>query len=941
MTNNDTGIRKFLLKAFDIRAGEINRALLMQLNIFLIITTLLIVKPTVNGLFVSQFGAAGLPKAYILVAFFAIIVSLLYTRLMSRSSLLTMIIGTFVVNVFVLAGFGLILKQQSLPGWELYFIYIWVSVFGVFSASQFWILANLLFNVREAKRLFGFIGAGAIVGGILGGYITKLLAPLIGSENMLFVSSALLFFCIPITLFIWNRYIKNQYRSGAEEKKRVSRHVSNSLALIARSKHLTYLAAIIGVSVIVAKLVDFQYSDIAAQQITDKDQLTAFFGFWFSNFSIISLLLQLFVTRRLLGKLGISGALLSLPGGILIGAFALLFFPELWAAVLIKGADGSLKQSVYKAAIELLGLPVPLEVKKRTKTFIDVVVDSVATGIGGLILIFLVRGLSLPTAAITLMIIALLAGWIFFILKVRREYLQSFRINILKIRPEKEEIDLSSRSLLKKLEEILRTGEEREILWVLQQVRDLGEERFFDPCRRLLDHPSAEVRAGALRALYAFDSKNLKEQVWQLTEDPDPAVRIAAFDYLVSFDSEQLPKIRDIIMSDDIDFRVRGPILVSIATETSNNPKLREMLGVESFIRERIPLVLAAEDPEELSFRKKILAEGIGKAGIPNTFSLLEKLMKDPDTEVVRQAVLAAGETNDPHFIKPLTEFLTKKDTRNEAIMALVNYGPGVLDYLQPIVDDPATDLEITRQVTEVAERLETLESVDFLFQLSDHEDQGVQIEALRSLTDLKRNYPHIRFNSRIILQRVLNEADLYEETLSILYAQMNNKKETVAEKVLEARKGLMRLLEHRLENHFERIFRLLGLRYSPSDFTMFFKGGMKNGKREFQANTIEFLENLLHPNLKKVVIPIVESAMTETITRELIDNMKIDVPQELECFQMLLESNDIRIKLAIFYLFEQLNDPTLLPFIEPYLDSPNAKVSDYANRVYNKIAAS
>jgi len=40
------------------------------------------------------------------------------------------------------------------------------------------------------------------------------------------------------------------------------------------------------------------------------------------------------------------------------------------------------------------GKRVPLEVKKRTKTFIDVVVDSVATGIGGLILIFLVRGLA-------------------------------------------------------------------------------------------------------------------------------------------------------------------------------------------------------------------------------------------------------------------------------------------------------------------------------------------------------------------------------------------------------------------------------------------------------------------------------------------------------------------------------------------------------------------
>ena len=55
-------------KSFDIRKGELNRALLMQLNIFLIITTLLIVKPAVNDLFLARFGAAHLPNAFIQVA---------------------------------------------------------------------------------------------------------------------------------------------------------------------------------------------------------------------------------------------------------------------------------------------------------------------------------------------------------------------------------------------------------------------------------------------------------------------------------------------------------------------------------------------------------------------------------------------------------------------------------------------------------------------------------------------------------------------------------------------------------------------------------------------------------------------------------------------------------------------------------------------------------
>nr|WP_262496369.1 hypothetical protein [Nonlabens ulvanivorans] len=42
-------------------------------------------------------------------------------------------------------------------------------------------MANVIFNIREAKRLFGFIGAGGIAGGIAGGYVTSILVPFTGN----------------------------------------------------------------------------------------------------------------------------------------------------------------------------------------------------------------------------------------------------------------------------------------------------------------------------------------------------------------------------------------------------------------------------------------------------------------------------------------------------------------------------------------------------------------------------------------------------------------------------------------------------------------------------------------------------------------------------------------------------------------------------------------
>ena len=99
--------RFFLLKTFDVRNGEVQRALLMQLNIFLIISTLLIVKPTVNSLFLSKFGVESLPLAFIMVAVVAAIVSTLYSRILPKVSLYKISIGILVGSVLSLIFFGL------------------------------------------------------------------------------------------------------------------------------------------------------------------------------------------------------------------------------------------------------------------------------------------------------------------------------------------------------------------------------------------------------------------------------------------------------------------------------------------------------------------------------------------------------------------------------------------------------------------------------------------------------------------------------------------------------------------------------------------------------------------------------------------------------------------------------------------------------------------
>lgn len=934
-------IGNLLSRAFDIREGEMRRAVLMQLNIFLIISTLLIVKPTVNGLFLAKFGAESLPRAFILVAIFAGFVSLWYARALNRIPLNRIIHLTFRSSVITLVLFGLFLRINFLESWVLYLFYLWVSIFAVLSASQFWVLANMVFNSREAKRLFGFIGAGAIAGGIFGGYLTSLTAPWLGSENLPFVSAFLLAFCIPITSHVWRRDVETAPVPLQKKEKRVRRMSQNPLSQIRASKHLSLLASIVGISVVVAKLVDYQFSDLAAIHISDPDELTAFFGFWFSSFNLISLFLQLFLTRRVVGTFGVGTSLFFLPGSIFLAAVLLAVFPELWVAVILKLADGSLKQSINKAAVELLILPIPQEVKNQAKTFIDVFVDSLATGLSGIILIFVVSGLDLSTRAISLITLALILVWGWLALEIRKEYIRTFKQRIGQVNEavNKQLPDLSKDSVVGGLKKVLQQGGEKQMLYVLQKIREAKDDRFFQEAKTLLGHPSSDVRAAALHYLYFVKKESIPDTVEPLTHDASQKVKIKAFEYLI----EHLPEERVALINRYLkegDYRIYGAALVSLAYETRDNPVLMREFHLEERLASSIQQLLTIQQEERATFMKITILKVIAYGQMSNFYGIIRSFLQDEHPEVVQQAILSAGHSHDAAFIPGLIDFLADKQHYSAvAGEALAQYGSLVIQPFIEKMDDQDAPLELRRAIPGVVKRVGVQQSVDFLFSIFDYPDQVVRFEVLRALNHLNVHFPHLKFQKKQVMHNILMEAQLFSDTLGILYVQnqqnghANGKPATEdVQAVAEGRKSLIRLLEGRLDRNLERIFRLLGLKYPPDDIFIIYKG-IQSKQSEMRNDALEFLDNLLEPNLKKVLIPLVETAMMDTFSEKAVRHLKLSLPGEYECFHNLLQGKDTRISLAVLYIIQQLKDPRYLPLVRTALQSEQEKIRDYSAR--------
>jgi AAA family ATP:ADP antiporter len=889
-------------KLFGIREGEIQRVLLMQLNIFLIITTLLIIKPTVNGLFLAEVGVKQLPVVFIMVAILAVLLSKVYNRLLGQISFQHILLGTLGISVLLLLFFGWVLQSSFRGEWVYYAFYVWSTVFGVLAASQFWIFASMLFNIREAKRLFGFISVGAISGGIFGGYLTIFLTDIIGSEQQVFVAAALLSLCLPITYFIWQRNISGIH-SSFQRRKQLNK-AERPLNLIRQSPHLSYLAGIIGVSVIAAKLVDYQFSAIAADRISDPDELTAFFGFWFSSFNLLSLAIQLLLTRRVVGTLGIGTSLLFQPAAILLGAVLLFFIPGLGFAIFIKMGDSSLKQSINKAAFELLSLPIPARIKNQTKTYIDVVIDSVATGIGGLILIFVINGLQMSTTYVSLIIIVLVMIWIWLIWKVRKSYLRSFRNQLLNPSSEETaELDLSHQSILENLQTVLEKGAETEILATLQKLIQTPDPRLAPAIFKALQHPSVAVKEASLQALYFVPQASFLETVEQLIYHPQQNIKIAAFDYLIVQNTMNSTELFSRFLQKDQP-KIQLAALVSMARESRNNLFLKKQLQLEQIVEDRIQTIDVKNPDIDTQFLIIGLLKAIGWGRLESHYSLIEQQFKAPVLNLRRQAILAAGQTLDPIFIPKLIGFLEQEEEKTAAQQALRNYGPAIINDLKNIVEHQSVNAALLLAIPAIAESVGTQASVDLLFNLVQQNNWEIRLTALYALQQSKIRFPHLRFKAKSVSNLILKEAQLYQDTLSILYVQQKNEPgpemiDFASTQLQQQRRTLIGLLEKRLDANLKRIFHLLGLKYPPDDIESIYQH-LRSKEEDMRTNALEYLDNLLEPSLKTIIIPIVETAMLDSISEKVIRSLKWRIPAEQECYRLLLNRDDPPLRQAV-----------------------------------------
>ena len=926
------GIRK---QWFGIQPGERRRAWLMFAIIYLVIAALTIVKPVRNSLFLHEYGADQLPYAFLLVALVSSVVAFQYSRLTRKFNLHTLIQGTLLLSVLLFLLFWYLLNHANGIHWITYVLYVWVAIFGLISTTQFWLLANYVFFTRQAKRLFGFLGAGAIGGGITGGYLTRFLAEAIGTRNMLFFCVAFLLIASILVREVWTRSEREiQERLKArnrQEKQQLNQKIA-PFKRILQSRHLTFIAALVGVGVLVANLVDFQFSAISVASIHDEDQLTAFFGFWLSNLSILSLLVQLILTNRLIARFGVGASLYLLPAGILLGSLAVILSPVLWAAVLVKVSDGSFKQSVNKVGLEMLYLPVPAPIKNQTKAIIDMFIDHLATGVGGLLLIILTQLLGFGARGVSLLIVALVAVWFVLIRMARTEYVASFRIALEKrsLDIDSDSFDLDDATIQTSLLKALDDPNPRKVLYIL----DLLSESSIDPGRLpladLLKNPDQDVRTRVFEIARRAKTVDLSSHAKEVINRSHGRGRVAALTYLIGRSGEGTEILKEWTSKGSVSRRrdailALGRLLDSIPDVSKQMDVVSEFQAVLEFSRSE---GMAEKDRSAL---RTALAQAIGEAGDPALHTYLHTLLHETDRDTLNVAVQAAGKIGAVEFVPALIKHLDTKLVRRQARESLAMYGKSIIPQLIERIDNPLESQQVRYGIARVLGMIGSQDAVDVLIQLVKREKNlSVKDRLIRSLNRLKDRYPQLHFTNAAVDATLYYQIEEYYTLHNRLSAQKNGTQGNGNPRVKQARNLLVRSLEERLDRELERIFRLLGLRYSSRDINDAYQG-INSKRAEVRDNAVEFLDNLLDNQLKKALLPIIEDVHSEEMIAVPRKMFGIVHEDEDESLLSLAFGDDPWLSSVALFLIAQYGPGPLAKQCLSLIDSPNPLVQETA----------
>jgi len=825
----------------NLRPGDLARGAPFFLYYFLVIASYTMGQVAADTLFMNRFEAVKLPYADIAIAILVGFVVALYLRASRRTNLNNLVSGCLLLFATIAFAFWWCAHYYTKWPWLFPMLYVSVGIFGVLATAQVWMLANVEWTAREAKRLFSLLGSGGILGGIFGGFFGRFAVGQYGTESLLFVIGLFLGLCAVLV-----RVIAPGGRQTSEPA--LQQSLLRGFRAIKESSLLKTIAILICLSSLVTTVAGWQLKVIAKEFFVEKDAVAAFLSSFRGYTGVLALAAQLFLTSRILKRFGVGVALFVLPLLLMAGSAGLMLTGSLVAAALLKGSDKVFRYSVDTSALQLLYLPIPAGIKLQAKSLIDTVLWRFGDGLGGLTVLLFTAGLHLTPKQVAWPNLAFLAVWTVVAVLARKQYVETLNSNLNKLQldPDRNTAPILDALTTSVLAGKLHSSDPAEVLYTLDLFKMGQAAQSHEAVQRLLEHPNPEIRMRAVSVLDAAGDESAMALIAPLLKDEYLEVRTEALLYMSRHDHiDPLEQIEEI--GDFADYSVRSGIVAYLS-------RLGEPENIEGawMVLDR----MVREEGVRGQRTRLEAARLIGR--LPDHFGAqLYQLLHDADSQVVRLAMRAVASHRKRKWTPVLIERLGDPELHQDAAESLLTFGESIAGTLRDYLGDHAVSIEIRREIPAILLRLGTPLSIRIL---ANNVIQGDNILRFRIISALNK------------LLDLHKDAEMDPSSIeNLLDAEIMGYYRSC--QLLASETGDTRELKDSMEKDLERIFRLMKL-LAPDQALQNVYLDLQSKDPATHANAIEYLDNTLKPQLRALLVPLIDSDVSDAERASLADRL-------------------------------------------------------------------
>jgi len=679
-----------VLQWLNLRAEESGRTFWMFAFYTATSIGILWLEVSIAAKFLDEYGANSLPWIYIVSAGIGTLLGAAYSLMQKFLPLRRVIVIIAVLMALPLLVFRVGLSLPLLAGYTVFLMRLWLEAIYVLNELNTSITANQLFNIREIKRTYPFISSGVLVADVLSGLSLPLMRQWIGLDNVITCACVLLLIGAVILFYLcktYHQFFPDSSRRRLQERQPdfTTRRLRGPL-----QRYVILVVAFFVMAQILWLLLDYQYLAQLEQNL-DLDRLVDFLAVFSAILGFFELMVQWFVSSRMIERLGVflvtmsSPVLLIIVSGLSLGNLIPLF----WGVMVLRFVDELFRYTVLATTGPVLFQPIPDTVRSRIQSFVRGIAEPISSGLMGVGMLAVLAvcrhfwGTTAPdefSRIVSLVFVALIAlfslAWWFTVWRLRSRY-----VDLLVKSSDRGDLSLSDvdlRTFKRAVVEALGRGTEADKKSCVELLTHIDPKNVGDVLCPLLPQLSPALQRQSLQAMAEHPSFVYLEGVRSLIEQPlQPNVLALALRYVWLTEAD--PDTAQLLpyLHSDIDPEVRGtaaslmlrrgnPQQKAEATDT-----LRRML-THKRERERV-----------------MGCRALGEAVYLQALRLYIKPLLQDESLRVRCALLEAiAATRLEEFYPSLLRGLYYKSTREAAMQALVRLGDDAIPMLVSLGQD-------------------------------------------------------------------------------------------------------------------------------------------------------------------------------------------------------------------------------------------------------------